>query len=278
MTLSIHVFYMDSWLKQTENELLLLNYSRATLKNYLRCLKAYFTFIQDPARASKEEIRTFLLAQKSRGCAAQTVNLYLNAITFFQRHILKKRGVLGIKFAKKPRRLPVVLTREEIAKIIAVVRNTKHKLMIALAYSAGMRVSEVVSLKVYDLQIDTLSLHIRQAKGNRDRISIFSDKLRADLQSYSSGKRAEEYLFPSERGGRLTTRTLQKVFENTLKKAGIEKPASFHSLRHSFATHLIEDGVNLRYVQELLGHQNIRTTQMYTQVSLPGLLRVKSPL
>lgn len=269
---------MDSWLFKTENELRLLNYSRSTIKSYLRCLKDYFRSTPDPARTSNDQIKNFLLSHKNRGCSAQTVNLYLNAISFFHKHVLQRSSLLGIKFAKKSRRLPVVLTREEVAQIIAMITNIKHKLMVTLAYSGGLRVSEVVSLKVQDIQIKNLAIHLRQAKGNRDRMTVFSEKLQNQVRSFMAGKESTDFLFPSERGGKLTTRTLQTIFKNAVQKAQIGKLASFHSLRHSFATHLIEDGVNLRYVQDLLGHQSIRTTQMYTQVSLPALLRVKSPL
>lgn len=269
---------MNSWLLKTENELRLLNYSRCTIKSYLRSLTDYFNFTSDPVHTSQDQIKSFLLVHRNRGCSAQTVNLYLNAISFFHKHVLKSDAALGIKFAKKSRRLPVVLTREEVAQIIDTITNTKHKLMVALAYSGGLRVSEVVSLKVHDIQIKNLAIHLRQAKGNRDRMTVFSEKLQNQMRSFMAGKASTDFLFQSERGGKLTTRTLQTVFKNAVQKAQIGKPASFHSLRHSFATHLIEDGVNLRYVQDLLGHQNIRTTQMYTQVSLPALLRVKSPL
>lgn len=269
---------MHSWLSKTENELRLLNYSRSTIKSYLRCLKDYFRFTSDPAHTSKDQIKNFLLFHKNRGCSAQTVNLYLNAISFFYKHVLKRTVSLGIKFAKKSRRLPVVLAREEIQRILDAIPNAKHKLMIAFAYSAGLRVSEVVSLKVQDIQMKNLAIHLRQAKGNRDRITVFSEKLQNQVRSFMAGKEPTDFLFPSERGGKLTTRTAQNVFARAVQKAQIGKSASFHSLRHSFATHLIEDGVNLRYVQDLLGHQSIRTTQMYTQVSLPALLRVKSPL
>lgn len=338
---------MDFWLKQTENELRLRNYSRATIKNYLRCLREYFEFIKSQAQfrgiidcrgttctseartvekysaagtsivemsaveadsdetrkrllaqyvqisphtqmspmiagghagLRREEIKTFLLEKRAKGCSPQTVNLHLNAIAFFYRHILKNPENLGIKFAKRPHRLPVVLSRDEISRVIEVLANKKHRLMISLAYSAGLRVSEVVNLKVYDVEPENLCLRIRQSKGRRDRITIFSDKLRESLTGYMAGKKPEQYFFESERGGKLTSRTAQKIFKRALKKAGIAKPATFHSLRHSFATHLIEDGVNLRYVQELLGHRNIRTTQIYTQVSAPALLQVKSPL
>ncbi len=121
-------------------------------------------------------------------------------------------------------------------------------------------------------------IHVRQGKGKKDRVSVLSDKIINDLKICGGGRIGSAYLFESERGGKLTTATAQKVFYQCLRKAGINKPASFHSLRHSFATHLLENGVDVRYVQELLGHANIRTTQIYTHVTNPKLKNIKSPL
>ena len=185
---------------------------------------------------------------------------------------------INLKFAKRSKKLPIVLSREEIKNIIEAIKNPKHKLIISLAYGAGLRISEVISLKVKDVNLEELTIHLKNAKGKKDRITIFSEKIKTDLRHLIADKNPNNYLFESERGGKLTERTAQKVFENALRKAGIKKDATFHSLRHSFATHLLENGVDVRYVQELLGHQNIRTTQIYTQVTNPKLKNIRSPL
>ena len=185
---------------------------------------------------------------------------------------------INLKFAKRSKKLPIVLSREEIRNIIDSIRNLKHKLIISLAYGAGLRISEVVNLKVKDVNLEELTIHLKNAKGKKDRITIFPEKIRSNLKSLIIGKKSDDYLFESERGGKLTERTAQKVFENALRRAGIKKDATFHSLRHSFATHLLENGVDIRYVQELLGDRNIRTTQVYTQVTNPKLKNIKSPL
>jgi len=151
-------------------------------------------------------------------------------------------------------------------------------LIIALGYGAGLRVSEVVNVKVQDIDLDELVLTIRQSKGKKDRITIVPTTLLQDLQACVSGKKRHQYIFESERGGKLTTSTVQKVFEKACRNADIQKDATFHSLRHSFATHLLENGTDIRYVQALLGHQNIRTTQRYTQVTNPALKNIRSPL
>ena len=147
-----------------------------------------------------------------------------------------------------------------------------------MAYGAGLRISEVVNLKVKDVNLEELTIYLKNAKGKKDRITIFPEKIKTYLQNLIAGKNPNDYLFESERGGKLTERTAPKVFENAQRQSGIKKEATFHSLRHSFATHLLENGVDVRYVQELLGHQNIRTTQIYTQVTNPKLKNIKSPL
>lgn len=255
------------------------NYSPKTAKSYLLCLKHYFNFIKDNIEiASEIRIREFLLYMKGKHHSPQTINLYLNPIKFFYSNIVKKPCKIDIKFSKKSKKLPVVLSRKEIEDIIENNKNMKHKLLLSLAYGAGLRVSEAVGLRIKDLNIEELTIHIKESKGKKDRITIIPDKIKSDLYNLVVGKPAENFLFESERGGRLTERTAQKVFENAFKKTGIKKDATFHSLRHSFATHLLENGVDVRYVQELLGHQNIRTTQIYTHVTNPSLKNVKSPL
>ena len=174
--------------------------------------------------------------------------------------------------------MPVVLSRTEIFKILKSLQNPKHKLLLALAYGAGLRVSEVVSLKVQDLDCQELTVHIKKAKGQKDRISILPERLVIDFKNIIAEKTKEEFLFASERGGKLTIRSAQKIFANALHNSCINKDATFHSLRHSFATHLLENGTDVRYVQELLGHQNIRTTQRYTRVTNPRIKNIKSPL
>jgi site-specific recombinase XerD len=270
---------MEQYLHKTEIELKLRNYSPKTIKSYLRCLNDYFS--RKPSGPENIDIifiKNFLLDKKERGLSPQTVNLYLNAIKFFYRDVIKSYQKINLKFAKTSQKLPVVLSRTEIEKIINSTQNRKHKLLIALSYGAGLRVSEAINMKIKDIDLEELTIHIKNAKGNKDRITIFPEKLKAALKEITALRDKNDYVFASERGGKLTERTAQKVFGNSLKKATINKDASFHSLRHSFATHLLENGVDVRYVQELLGHQNIRTTQLYTKVTNPSIKKIKSPL
>lgn len=270
---------LEELLSKIKDELKLRNYSRKTIESYLGCLADYFRYIKNVKKDPDVSlIKKYLLEKQGRGQAPQTINLHLNAIKYFYREIFKSPVRVDIKFAKTSKKLPVVLSRDEIEKIISVIKNKKHRLMIALSYGAGLRVSEIINLKIKDVNLGELTIHIKGAKGNKDRITVFSEKLKTDIKELTALRRGNEYVFESERGGKLTERTAQIVFEKALKKAKIEKDATFHSLRHSFATHLLENGVDVRYVQELLGHQNIRTTQLYTKVTNPMIKNIKSPL
>ena len=270
---------IDVYLAKLKDELRLRNYSPKTIKNYTVCVADYLRVKKDDfENVDIDFIKRFLLRKKDEGKSSRTINQSLQAINFFCRNVLQSHCGLDIKFAKTPCKLPIVLSRSEIQLIIDSIGNEKHRLMIALAYAGGLRVSEIINLKIKDLNLSELTIHLKGAKGNRDRLTILSDKYINDLRKIIADRNPNDYFFASERGGKLTERTAQKIFENALRKANIAKDATFHSLRHSFATHLLENGVDVRYVQELLGHQNIRTTQLYTQVTNPMLKKIKSPL
>ncbi len=266
-------------MQKAYQEMRLRNFSPKTIKAYSACLREFFSInTGDELHYNQQNVRSFLLSKHEKGYASQTVNLYLNAIKYYYREILHLPNAIHIHFAKRPKKLPNILSHDEIKKILAAIANHKHRTLIALAYGAGLRVSEIVRIRVCDVDIPGLVMHIKQTKGNKDRLTIMPEIMINDLYLLMMGKVSSDYLFASERGGRLTERTVQKIFDTALKHTDIQKEASFHSLRHSFATHLLENGVDVRYVQELLGHQNIRTTQIYTHITNPGLKKIKSPL
>lgn len=266
-------------LKQAENELRLRNYSPKTVKSYLYFLREFLVFRSGkPDQNNETALKQFLLSLEENGASAQTRNLCLSAIKFYFREVLRAQQAIDIRTAKRNQGLPVVLSREEIRRMLELTKNLKHRLMLALAYGAGLRVSEVVALRVQDLDLAEMTMHIKQAKGQKDRVSVLPQKVIHELQQTIAGKPGYDFMFASKRGGKLTTRTAQKIFEHALAKAKINKVATFHSLRHSFATHLLENGVDVRYVQELLGHRDIRTTQLYTRVTNPSIKKIKSPL
>ncbi|MDA2922575.1 tyrosine-type recombinase/integrase [Patescibacteria group bacterium AH-259-L07] len=266
-------------LKKTEDLLKLRNYSPKTIKGYLFYINDFLAFAKQKKISEKNEaIKNFLLEKQKKGKSPQTINLALNAIKFFYREIIKSQDKIDLKSAKTSKKLPIILSREEIEKIISLTGNSKHRLIISLTYGSGLRVGEVVDLKVRDLDLQELTIHIKQSKGKKDRITVFPEKITTDIQNLIAGKSGENFVFESNRGGKLTTTSLQKIFKKALKNAGVKKAATFHSLRHSFATHLLENGTDVRYVQKLLGHSSIRTTQIYTQVTNPKLKNIKSPL
>jgi integrase/recombinase XerD len=266
-------------LGKIKDELRLRNYSSRTIESYLGCLNEYFKIVKIIKREPEiAVIKKYLLEKQDRKQSSQTINLHLQAIKYFYREIMKSKVAIEIKFAKTASKLPIVLSRNEIEKMIDSTINRKHKLLISISYGAGLRVSEAINLKIKDVDEDELMIHIKGAKGNKDRISLLSEKILSQFKEIVASGNANDYVFKSNRGGKLTERTAQKVFETALKKAGIKKEATFHSLRHSFATHLLENGVDVRFVQELLGHANIRTTQIYTKVTNPMLRKIKSPL
>lgn len=161
----------------------------------------------------------------------------------------------------------------------AVVSNLKHRLMLMLMYSAGLRGSEVVKLKSVDIDVQRKFIHVKGGKGRKDRYTILSDVAVETLHEYLKVYGESKYLFPSQdREKHLTIRSVEKIFSDACKKAGVKKNATAHSLRHSFATHLLESGVDLRYIQELLGHKSSKTTEVYTHVSNKELGKIKNPL
>ena len=265
-------------LTKIESELKLRNYSQRTIKSYLACLGDYFRFVQTVGKdADIAKIKEFLSKKQAIGQSSRTINVYIHAIKYFHQEIMKSSLPFDIRYAKTASKLPVVLSRAEIELILNNIPNQKHRLIITIAYAGGLRVGEITNLKIKDVNIEELTIHLKGAKGNKDRITILPEKTKDEIKKFIFGKNNNDFVFTSERGGKLTERTAQKIFENALKKSKISKDATFHSLRHSFATHLLENGTDVRYVQELLGHANIRTTQIYTKVTNPMLKNIKSP-
>lgn len=271
---------MVNLIKIIEQEMQLRNYSIKTIKAYAAVIRdlSHFYKKRNLEQLTNQDLKNYLFSKTKRQLSSQTISLYANAINYLYLQIYKMNNYTPLKHPKKSQKLPVVLSKKEILKIVAQIKNPKHSLMIRIAYSSGLRVSEVVNLKVRDVDFESNTIMIRNGKGRKDRLTVLSEKIKPDLQKFVVFKNLHDFVFASERGGKLTTTTLQKIFQRALVKSKIKKSATFHSLRHSFATHLLENGVDIRYVQELLGHANIRTTQIYTHVTNPKLKNIKSPL
>ena len=266
-------------ISKLQQEMKITGFSPRTIKSYSLCLKKLYNHFKKPLnKINENQFKEFLAELANKNYSPYTLNLYHASLKYVIENIYHQPFRFSFPYAKRHKKLPVVLSRKEIRQIIDCLHNSKHRLLVALSYGAGLRVSEVLSLKVKDIDLGELVIQLKSSKGKKDRITIIPIKIKNDLQNAIAGKTSNSYVFESERGGRLSSRTAQKVFTNTLKKTGIKKAATFHSLRHSFATHLLENGVDVRYVQELLGHANIRTTQLYTKVTNPKLKNIKSPL
>ena len=208
------------------------------------------------------------------------MNLYHMAIRFLFEDVLDKRIWIDIKYSKTPERIPVVLSKEEIKSLFNAVKNQKHKLIIQLMYSAGLRVSELINLKANDLDINKGYGFVRKGKGSKDRIFIIADSIKEELRRFIETKKLNEfdYLFTSKKGRKYNVSSPRNVIKKACKIAKIEKNISCHTLRHSFATHLIEDGYSISEVQSLLGHKSPETTFIYVHTSNMNMIKVKSPL
>ncbi len=271
-------------IKQFEDlrkELIARRYSAKTIKSYICCNQLFLKFVKKlPAEITNEDVRNFLVyLSERREASTSSLNIAINALKFNYGEVLKRDFVYDIKRPKKDKKLPVILSKEEVSKILSSVDNLKHKTLLMLTYSGGLRVSEVIKLKVEDIDTQRKLIHIKGAKGRKDRYTLLSEVAFRTLSLYRNKFKPTKWLFPGAREYRhLSTRTAQAIFEHAKEKAGIIKDVTIHSLRHSFATHLLESGTDLRYIQELLGHKNSKTTEIYTHVSNKVLGKIISPL
>ncbi|WP_353056294.1 tyrosine-type recombinase/integrase [Paenibacillus sp. MER 99-2] len=224
-------------------------------------------------------VQTYCLDLLERGISHSSVNQTISAIRFYCKHVLHHPTEIQYIRPKKQTKLPQVLSEKEVARLLTSVTNLKHKTILFLTYSSGLRVGEVVRLRCSDLDIERQTLIVRQGKGQKDRRTLLSNLAWEIVQEYITEYKPHRWLFPGQSSDRhLTERSVQKVFEEARLRAGIVKKVSIHILRHSFATHLLENGTDLRYIQELLGHTSARTTQRYTHVSTKNIQRIQSPL
>ena len=268
-------------LEDLRKELDSRKYSYKTVKAYIHFNRDFLNFIKkNPSETNNNDIKDYLvyLFEKKRA-STSTLNQAINALKFYYGNILKRKFVFEVKRPRKDKKLPVVLSKEEVAKILDSVDNIKHKAILMLVYSAGLRVGEVVKLKPEDIDSKRMLIHIRGSKGRKDRYTILSESVLKILREYWQQYKPREWLFEGAKQEKhISIRTAQKIFEHACEKAGIKKEITIHTLRHSFATHLLESGVDLRYIQELLGHKHSKTTEIYTHVSVKSIGKIRSPL
>jgi integrase/recombinase XerD len=284
--------------KELETELKLRGFSNQTIKSYIYHNQHFFNFVcnaktkaeyqkslvskgfkrtpQDITNADLKAFLAFLLSD--RAYSHSSVNLAISAIKFYYQDVLNRDILKGIKHQKREKKLPVVLTKAEIKRMLEATKNRKHYLLIALLYSTGLRVSEAVNMRINDLQLEEKQAFVKYGKGKKERFVKLSNRFIASLKSYlKKRKNRDIYLF-SYKGKPLSTRQAQRIVKKAAKEAGIVKKVFCHALRSSYATHQLDAGLDIRIIQELLGHADLSTTQMYTKVSKKRLMDVKSPL
>ena len=253
-----------------------------TQKTYLREVSNFAKYFnRSPKELGEGELKEYMLyLMKERHLSDGTFRFYVAALKFLYRTTLKREWVVEkIKCPKRKRKLPVVLDISEVESLFSVTTNLKHKAILMITYSSGLRVSETARLKMTDIDSKRMMVRVRQGKGGNDRYSILSQTALEHLRQYWRKYRPTEWLFEgAKKDDPLSTNSIQQLFYKAKKRAGITKPASVHTLRHSFATHLIEAGTSLHHVQLLLGHRSPTTTTVYLHVSRLNLAQVISPL
>lgn len=259
-----------------------VRYSARTNESYATLLELFFKYFheKDPQDISMDEASEFVYDFiVNNGYSSSYQNQMISAIKTFYRISGKKK--IELHLIERPRRsrsLPKVFSKEEVKRILNSTRNTKHKLLLWMIYSCGLRRSEVTNILLTDLDHDRSVLHIREGKGRVDRIVPVSSKVWDKIDEYIDGFHPVKYLFEGQKGGKYSVESVCRVFKDALHNAGIKKDVGVHSLRHSYATHLHETGLDIRYIQELLGHKSTRTTEIYTHVSRRNLIQVRSPI
>ena len=268
--------------EDSRRELTFRKYSPKTIKAYIHYNRDFLQKSKKPPQqVTNDDIKDYLFhLAEERGVSTSTLNGAINALKFYYGTVLEKKFIYEVKRPRKDKKLPIILNKEEVPKILSALSNIKHKAILMLIYSGGLRVSEVVKLRPEDIDSKRRLVFIKGAKGRKDRYSLVSEAALETLREYwKKFEPSSKWLFPGNRSNQhLHSRSVQKIFTNACKKAGITKEVSVHSLRHSFATHLLESGVDLRYIQEIRGHKSSKTTEIYTHVSTKNLSNIRNPL
>ncbi len=257
-------------------------YSESTVRTYRNEFAQLLYVLKSVDVNTLEGIKLrsyFLYCTNTLKLSENTLHSRINAIKFYFEQVLHKEKLFfEIPRPKKPLQLPKTISARDIKKLFEVTQNVKHNLMLKICYGMGLRVSEVVNIKITDIDSNTMQVFIERAKGKKDRYANLPESILEQLRAYYKLHKPQKYLFEGLQGEQYSIRSVQQVFKNAMKKAGINKVIGIHGLRHSFATHLLENGTDIKFIQELLGHNDIKTTMRYIHVSEQQLKNVKSPL
>ncbi len=263
-------------------ELDLKRYSKNTKRAYTAAFSKFLDYykLRDTDSLTDEDVDAYinyLVTVKKVSPAVQ--KQAINAIKFyFEKVLLITVNSHMYKRPRKDKNLPLVLSEQEVSDILQALINLKHRTILTVIYSAGLRLSELLDLKLKDIDNNRQLIRVQMGKGRKDRYTLLSPKLIRLLNEYTNAYKPVDYLFEGQRGGRYSAKSVQNIMKNAAAKAGIAKNATVHTLRHSFATHLLEHGTDLRYIQELLGHSSSKTTEIYTHVSKKAIGNIRSPL
>jgi site-specific recombinase XerD len=280
-SLDLPEMFTPLWAAKLESELRSRKYSPQTIRSYLHYNKYCCRRLQKrPENITAEDIRNYLAyLDKTLDLSTSSMNMAISALKFFYKFVLKKDITHEQHRPRHDKKLPGVLAETEVQILLDCEKNPKHRLLLMLTYSSGLRVSEVVALKKEHIDFHRKVILIHTGKGRKDRYTLLSDRAAEFISQYCLLYEIKDWLFPGISAGKhLSVRTAQNIFMKALKNAQIHKPVSIHSLRHTFATHLLENGTDIRYIQELLGHSTLRTTQRYTHVARRTILKIRSPL
>lgn len=279
--MDIKVEYQDA-VSKTESKLKMKRYADSTIESYLAMLKKFFNYCYPMSLEdiNRDQIQAYLEdIVFNKKVSASYQNQAINAIKFYFEKVLgQERIVYQIDRPRERKKLPVVLSQYEVQRILSSVKNLKHKVILSTIYGCGLRISECINLKIEDIDSSMNRVVVRNAKGKKDRLTLLPQSLLEQLRDYYKSYKPKTWLFEGPNNTQYTASSIRKVFSRALVSAKIRKPASVHSLRHSFATHLLESGTNLRYIQKLLGHNSSKTTEIYTHVANSNLTNIKSPL
>jgi integrase/recombinase XerD len=261
-------------------EMALRGFAARTQRTYVGWIARLVSRTRAPAEnLSEAQVRGYLSELAQSGLSASTLNQGISAMRFFYNEVLHREWPLEIRYQRAPQRVPVTLSPEEVTRLLRAVPGVRERVAMEIAYAAGLRLSEVLHLKLSDIDSERMILRVEQGKGKKDRNVMLSPALLQTLRTYWKQCRPRVWLFPGHRGKRPLHETVfQRAFRQAKHEAHITKPVSFHSLRHSFATQLLESGVNVRTIQVLLGHRSLATTQRYTHVAGDYLRQTRSPL
>ncbi len=257
-------------------------YSSNTKRAYTSSFERFASFYKDKnvSTLSDEDVDRYLTYLVS-GCKVSPAiqKQAINAIKFYYEKVLRRPVEHHLyKRPKREKKLPAILSEDEVTSILLALKNLKHRTILTVIYSSGLRLSELINLRVNDIDFNRMLIRVESGKGKKDRYTVLSSKLVQLLESYMYAYQPTEYLFEGQRGGKYSAKSVQNILKKAARIAGITKHATVHTLRHSFATHLLENGTDLRYIQELLGHSSSKTTEIYTHVSKKSISKIRSPL